>query len=452
MKFSLKIFITSFCLFILALGIGSFYMLNSIYEEELSRVIEQAENDNKDMYTYAITMDTVGDVKAVEKSLKLFVNQTSISENNEVFVGDKKSIEEIVGKIDIGNNKLVSTIVNTNNGTYIQVISHIQDTYLMNRYNLSEVLAKRDNNFETYKSSIIIASIFMAIMLFGFSEYVARPITKLKKMAEKISNGDFSARIDTRNRKMKSYEVKKLGEAMNIMAENTSNTVEELEQMIKKREEFIGDFTHELKTPLTSIIGYGDMLRSFDLPTERRREYGDYIYKEGKRLENMSLILLQMIVMDNDEIELSEIKLRDVMLHVYENAKFMEKKYGVAIEFNVQDGVIMAEYSLVTTMILNFIDNACKASDKGKTVSVIGRRMQDAYCIKIVDKGKGISKDDIEKIMEPFYMVDKSRSRSQGGAGLGLALCKKIADIMDVDISIESEIGVGTTVTALIKA
>ena len=234
---------------------------------------------------------------------------------------------------------------------------------------------------------------------------------------------------------------------MNIMAANTDNTIDELEQMIKKREEFIGDFTHELKTPLTSIIGYGDMLLSFDLPADKRREYGDYIYKEGKRLETISLRLLQIIVMGNEEIDLKKFSIGAALTQIQKNARFLEEKYSVSIGFDMQDGTVKAELSLFITLILNLIDNACKASNKGMEIIVTGRQERYKYIIKVIDQGKGIPEDKLDKIMEPFYMVDKSRARNQGGAGLGLALCKKIADLFGAKIQIESELGVGTAVT-----
>ena len=448
MKFAWKIFIISYCLFTAAFGVGSFYMLNRIYEEDLNRMIELAETDNKNLYLYATTIDVLSDQSyKIEELLNASANIVVKGKENHFFVGEKTTIEDIAGEITMEKNTVNTSLVKKNNNMYVQVVSRVQDMYLMNLYSLQEVFDKRDNNFKFYKSAVLIVSICMAVILFIFSEYISRPIVTLKKMAEKIAEGDYSARVDTSNRKMKSTEVKKLGEVMNIMAANTDNTIDELEQMVKKREEFIGDFTHELKTPLTSIIGYGDMLRSFDLPADKRREYGDYIYKEGKRLEAISLELLQIIVMGNEEIELKEVSISAVLTQIQKNARFLEEKYGVSIEFDIQEGMVKVELSLFITLILNLIDNACKASDRGMGIYVIGRQEQGKYSINVIDHGKGIPEDKLDKIMEPFYMVDKSRARKQGGAGLGLALCKKIADLFGAEIQIESKLGVGTAVT-----
>ncbi len=450
MKFSWKIFIIAYCLFALAFGGGSFYMLDRIYRDDLEQVIALAEGDNKNLYLYAITLDSLSEQSYtnIERILKMSAKIMVNKKENQFVVGGKSKIEQVTGyDISIKKNSTNTNVAEQDGIMYVQVISRIQNVYLMNRYSLQEVFSKREQNFSLYKSAVIIVSACMAVILFIFSEYIARPIVKLKKMADRIADGDYSVQIDDSNRKMKSAEVKKLGEAMNFMAANTNETIEALEEMVRKREEFIGDFTHELKTPLTSIIGYGDMIRSFDLPADKRRQYGDYIYKEGKRLEAISMKLLQIIVVGNEEIEKRELSISTVLPQLQNNARFMEKKYKVSIEFYMEEGHVWADDSLFVTLILNLIDNGCKASEQGMKLVVQGGEINHRYEIKVIDQGTGIPEDKLDKILEPFYMVDKSRARRQNGAGLGLSLCKKIADLFDAALQIESSLGEGTTVT-----
>lgn len=451
MKFSWKIFIISYCILVVSISATSFYMLNKIYKDDVNQVIKQAEEDNKSMYTYAVAMNQMSSIEDMENSLRAFANAMTKDDNNLVFVGDENNLFKITGEIDVEDNSVTSYIVDTKIGRYVQVISHIESIYLMNRYSLNEVIAERDRNFEFYRSLVIILSAIMAVMLFWFSNYIANPIVKLTKIAEKISDGDYSVRTDASMKNMKSNEVKKLGETMNLMVENTNNNISELEAMLKKREEFIGDFTHEIKTPLTSIIGYGDMLRTYDLSAEKTREYGEYIYSEGKRLENLSLNLMQMIVLNNSKVDLQVVNTRDIFKSIQQNCRFLGEKYNVSIKFNIESESIKVEPSLYITVILNFIDNACKASSENQTVCVLGNTADDNYVVNVTDSGKGIAKEEIEKIMEPFYMVDKSRTRSQGGAGLGLALCQKIAELHKAQINISSVVGEGTTATLKIK-
>ena len=106
----------------------------------------------------------------------------------------------------------------------------------------------------------------------------------------------------------------------------------------------------------------------------------------------------------------------------------------------------MTEQSLFITAIINFIDNACKASKKGNAVKVKGEKCEEMYKISVIDEGRGIPDTQLDKIMEPFYMVDKSRARKQGGAGIGLAICKQVAKLHGGYINVASIEGEGTTI------
>ena len=213
----------------------------------------------------------------------------------------------------------------------------------------------------------------------------------------------------------------------------------------------MGNFTHELKTPMTSIIGYSDLIRTYELTSGQQREYGNYIYREAKRLEQLSLNLLQLLVMENVEFEMAEFKTSEFAKGIMENVRFLGEKYGTVFEIDLEDAVIAAESSLLSTLILNLCDNACKASAKGGIILLLGRKKENGYMFCVRDFGKGIPKAELKNVTEAFYMVDKSRARKQGGAGLGLALCEKIAKIHQSGLFIESEEGVGTAVTFTVK-
>ena len=217
-----------------------------------------------------------------------------------------------------------------------------------------------------------------------------------------------------------STEITELSQSFNTMADYVEDYIEQLKLATQNRDNFIADFTHELKTPLTSVIGYADMLRSYEMEPEQRRECADLIYKEGSRLEALSLNLLNLIVL---------------------------KKYGVKLKLNVEKAEVNAEPSLLKTLLYNLIDNACKASESGKPVTLTGYVDSDRYRFCVTDSGCGIAEDDLAKITEPFYMVDKSRSRSMGGAGLGLSICNEIAKLHGSTLEIVSEVGKGTDIS-----
>lgn len=459
MRFSTKIFAFAYCIFMLAMGIGSFFLINSIYDAKLNEIIEKAKNDNKNLFSYVASMYIMSDEQHIKYTIKSLVDEM-MTEGNQVYVGRRWEWED--NEIEkLHNYEVVSKIVNLNNendvmggeksdsvytGAYIQVTSRYAEYYIVNRYSLSSAIEERDRNFNLYRIVLVMLSAVMAVVLYMFARYVTGPVERLTRMAGKISEGDYSVRINTSYRRMKSKEVKCLGETLNSLAVNTQEHIDKLSDMLEKREVFMADFTHEIKTPLTSIIGYGDILRTYDVSPEKRREYGEYIYKEGKRLERLSLNLLQLIVMGKQEIELQKTNTLDIMGRIKNATKFLGEKYGVYIEFNVEEAVIMTEQSLFITAIINFIDNACKASKKGNVVKVKGEKCEEMYKISVIDEGRGIPYTQLDKIMEPFYMVDKSRARKQGGAGIGLAICKQVAKLHGGYINVASIEGEGTTI------
>lgn len=297
----------------------------------------------------------------------------------------------------------------------------------------------------------MLVAFLASFILVVFSTYITYPLVKLSNISRKIAKGDFSIRVNIRKKSFKTDEIYQLSKNFNTMADFVEKYIDLLKQEAQRRDDFIADFTHELKTPLTSVIGYADMLRSFELDAEQRRKCADYIYKEGKRLEALSANLLKIIVLKNNEIQLIPVK-TDVIFNEIENTvRFLIKKYNIALNISAKSAVIMIEPSLFKTMLYNIIDNACKASEEGQTIEFHGCLCDKGYKISVQDFGRGIPKKDIEKITMPFYMVDKSRSRNQGGAGLGLALCKEIAKLHGSDIDFYSELGKGTTVSVCVK-
>ncbi len=456
MKFSTKIFVFTYCILVLAMGFGSFILLDSIYKAEVEDITDKAESDNKALFSYVVSVYEMSGEIYSRYSINSFAEQMSDEETgNSTFFGEKSELIkagwEYIGQIDdLENGQVISEIIENNEGTFAQVISRYKNFYMINRYSLQEAVQSREQNFDMYRIVLVGISAVMAVILYLFAKQITKPLARLTRVAGKVSGGNYSVRVNTDLKKMKSREVKQMGDVLNSLTINIDNHINELNDMIEKRETFMADFTHEIKTPLTSIIGYGDILRTFEVSPEKRREYGDYIYREGKRLEQLSLNLLQIIVMDKKELEKVQINTVDIISRMEKGSHFLGEKYGVTISFETDKTTIEVEPSLYITAVMNFIDNACKASEKGMKVTVMGKVENGKYTVYVKDSGSGIPKDQLDKITEPFYMVDKSRARKLGGAGLGLSLCKKVAELHGGNIGIQSEEGKGTTVSIMI--
>ena len=170
----------------------------------------------------------------------------------------------------------------------------------------------------------------------------------------------------------------------------------------------------------------------------------DYIFSEGKRLESMSMKLFDLILLGKTGIEKKRIYVPDLLEAIGSSAAPIMAERNVTLRVRDCDAWIMGDKDLLRTVFINMLDNASKAS-RGKGVVVLrARHKSSVVLIEVEDHGCGIPKEDLEKITEAFYMVDKSRSRKSGGAGLGLSLAAKIIELHGGKLKIQSEVDIGT--------
>ena len=236
---------------------------------------------------------------------------------------------------------------------------------------------------------------------------------------------------------------------MNQMADSIQEKIDDLEQVAENRQQFIANLAHEMKTPLTSILGFADIIRiKKDLSEQERQEYAGIIVKETKRLSGLSGKLMELILVGQEKLQMQETELNQLLQEVVESFQPILQNHKIQIQQQLEGGRMQMEPELFRSMVYNILENAIKASPAGSTIWIFQNNLDNGeITISIKDQGMGISKEDLKKVTEPFYMVDKSRSRKAGGAGLGLALCEKIAQLHHGNIQIESQLGEGTTVT-----
>lgn len=278
--------------------------------------------------------------------------------------------------------------------------------------------------------------------------WLTRPIRLLTRATGKMAEGEYSYRAE----QISNDEMGQLTADFNHMAEALEQNIQNLENEVRAREDFIAAFSHELKTPLTAMIGYADMLRSRKLDDEKHFLCANYIYTEGKRLETMALRLLDIIVTRRKEIDRKTTNVSGIFSYlqeIYDETKNPEDG-RVKVDISWEKGELYAEENLLKTVLINLTDNAIKASEEGQTVEITGRRMENGYYFQVRDEGIGIPEEELQKITEAFYMVDKSRSRAHNGAGLGLALCTAILELHHSRLKIESTLGFGSCMSFLI--
>ena len=222
------------------------------------------------------------------------------------------------------------------------------------------------------------------------------------------------------------------------------------------RKEFVADVSHELKTPITSIIGYADTLQDGDYDLETRQKFLSVISSEGRRMANLVSDLLTLSRYDNNNMkrEPTEFDLGELAKKCQEKLEIEIERKKQEVECYVTADVppIKADKAGIERVILNVLSNAIKYTPEGGVIKIyVGFVYNDAY-IKIIDNGIGIPKEDLSRVFERFYRVDKARSRERGGTGLGLAIAKEIINQNNGSIDIKSEYEKGTEVVIRIPA
>lgn len=458
MKFSWKVFISSIIVTALAFGLGGTLMISSLFQGMLDQEIQMAIQENRYLcFSFQTAVNSLsGDETLRPAAIVAQLEKASISKNTQMNITRASGVSFLDGQDfaqGIEVNQRASRVVRDENGiAYVQVVSYFfidnTDYYLENITDISAVYQMREQYVLLYRW-ILLAVVGIASLLMGvLTHFLTRPLKRLTATAQEIAAGSFSTRAQDGG----SDEIGTLTRAFNSMAEVVEEKIYVLEETARQREDFVASFAHELKTPLTSIIGYADMLRSYDMDAADRYTAANYIFSEGKRLEALSLHLLDLIVLHKQDFPLEKVNSSSFFREAVQILQPLLQKYQQRLEVTVQPALLLLEPSLLKTLVYNLIDNACKASPKNGRILLTGRRAEDVgYTLSVQDFGRGIPKEEIPHIIEPFYMVDKSRARSQNGAGIGLALCQEIAAIHGGSLHIESTLGEGTCVSLPLK-
>lgn len=289
-----------------------------------------------------------------------------------------------------------------------------------------------------------LVSFIVAMIMLILSRLLTQQIYRLRKSTMRVAQGEYLP-IPIRSQD----EIGLLTEDFNKMTGAVHQKVYELEQVAEARKNFIDNMTHEMKTPLTSIIGFSDLLCNARLDDETVHDYAESIYKEGQYLKSVSSKLMEIILL-GQKPELGRISLPNLFAEITAAVEPIAVNRSVTFVSSSLPCTLYADRELIKSLLYNLIDNAIKASPPGKEVLLKAQLTTEGRIgISVIDSGSGIPESEQKKIFEPFYRVDKARSRQAGGAGLGLALCAEIAKAHHAQLSIESVLQQGTKVTIL---
>ena len=274
---------------------------------------------------------------------------------------------------------------------------------------------------------VVIATILLALCL---SSLIVKPIKKIEMEATNLPSGKYDYRLI----KTDAREI-----------ENLNNTLARANEEIIKadvaRKELIGNVSHDLRTPLTMIVGYGEMIRDF--PEENNAENINVIINEAKRLSTLVDDLLDLSKVESGKIEFrnKDIKISDLLGSVYDQFEPYCKANNIELVLNVEDSdvVVSVDENRLKQVLHNFMSNALNYNDAKDTKIIIGEENVDgAYRIYVYDNGSGVKEEDKDKIWNRYYKVDKEHKRSHIGSGIGLSLCKDILDKMGYKYGVDS--------------
>ncbi len=439
MKFAYKMV----CLLVLVLsasfGVGGCYLLYSDFSAQLAR----AEAANADTHRRVCTLlqgeildrqrrgESLDDA-ALTELLANFALPTALWRDGVCIVGGGDLLPD--GTMEV--RRLAD------GGVQATYASSLQGgLQLATAYDLTDLYRGRDaalRRFLLLEAAVLAAG---AAVTAVFARRMTRPLRTLTTASAEIADGDYARRTGLHT----GDEIETLSSSFDKMADAVQEKITALQADVRQREDFMGAFAHELKTPMTSIIGYADMLRTIQASHAEQYEAAGAIYHEGRRLEALSGKLLALLGLGEETITLQPTALAALW------PRLQAACPGVPLQLPACDAAVQADADLLLDLLCNLVGNAVKASEPGQPVEVQAADNGDTVTMTVADHGCGIPQSEISRVTEPFYMVDKSRARKQGGSGLGLALCKRIAEVHGSDLHIESTPGEGTRVSVILR-
>lgn len=454
MKFSIKIMLSMLCLLSLLFGIGGSLMISLSFNDSLDRERSTAYN------SYQMVLSTLQIVNDIDRQVDYddigdILNQLSEQKTESWtalrLYNSEKSVYEVgvfdfseVSESSLLDENIIQQLVSKDDKRYLIVSGTLQvggeTMFLDMAYNITSLFETRSAQERVYQSVFLFLIVICALLSYSISRILTRPLSELSKTSRAISDGNLSKRCAVKS----NDEIGRLAVDFNTM-------VDELESNIKQQESFISSFAHEMKTPMTSVIGYADLIRGQMLSEKEIYESANFIVSEGRRLEGLSQKLMELFMIKEKSVVLSPASPAGIIEELVRRFAPVYKNQGIKLECECESGSCLLESDLFKSLLINLWDNARKAMENGGTIFVKSVMTEDGCRVTVRDNGSGIPDESLSHLTEAFYRVDKSRSRAQGGAGIGLALCREIAAVHNGSLHFESALGVGTTVTVDLK-
>ncbi len=307
----------------------------------------------------------------------------------------------------------------------------------------------RETPWSTAALWALLAFIGFAIVFAGIS--VLTSVTLSRKISNRVNSIDFDAPDKSRLPKEFDPLCKRLENHNKGMEKRFQAITANHESQDNLRQQFTANVSHELKTPLTSVSGYAELIRDGMVEGENISRFAGKIFDESQRMINLVGDIIKLSQFDEKDInvKIERINLLNLCKTVISGLEPLAAKQNVTINLSGDDVEISGAELIVEEIIHNLVKNAVKYNKDDGKVDVSVKQCLDGIELSVSDTGIGIPEEDIEHIFERFYRVDKSHSKDIGGTGLGLSIVKHGAMFHNASLSVESKLGVGTTIRVL---
>ncbi|MCR4585545.1 MAG: hypothetical protein K5686_07435 [Lachnospiraceae bacterium] len=298
--------------------------------------------------------------------------------------------------------------------------------------------------------SVLLRMLFPVILIFIVAVFLSLILSKhaVRKIMEPLEKIDMEHPGENMIYAELTPLLEKIDQQQNQLKHSM---IRELEEHDTVHREYTSNISHELKTPLTTIRGFAELLSEGDLSDENVRDYAQTIGKECDRLIMLSNDIIELAKMDENgkTLEFEECDLREISYEVAERYSVIAAGKDISIKVEGSETRVRGNRKILESIISNLCDNAVKFNKKGGSIVIRTQEKEETAELKICDTGIGISEDEQSRIFDRFYRVDKSRSRNAGGSGLGLSIVRNGLKLHNADIEVSSVIGEGTEITLI---
>lgn len=464
MKLSWKIFSNTFLVVLFSLTLEGVVLLSMTFHKtyllEVEREKENIENIHRELVTVLANDSSTlykEPMKSVEEAVDVLKDnwkeesyRISDKSGKVIFQNDDAEFSGI--KADrLSPYRIVYGVEKKGDEYFLQmtVLAKLLDepVVLETQRDLTHIFDEKEEQQKVFMITVIAVGILSALINAVNVIKLTKPIHNLIDAVKKIRSGDYTERVKYKEKD----EVGILASDFNRMAEQLEEKIRLLKETAKKQEELAGSLAHEIRTPLTAMIGYADLIKRSKMEEEDFLYAVDYIISEGKRLESLSNRMMQLLIHKNAMPSDTVSTVQNLLDDALEAMKPVFVKRNITVKKSSTDFPVRADMELMKNVLLNILDNGGKAAGRNGEITIETGCKEGKVWISIRDNGIGMPKEELSKIREAFYRVDKSRSRAEGGAGLGLAICSNIMKIHKGEMLFESEVGKGTTVTLIWK-